>query len=262
MATPGISQSLERARLYKQHGLLDDAKKECILIVTAENGKESAIATAYYLLGSISFETNQVGTALETWQVLLQDYPESAEAKEVSERIEELSQVVGETQREAVGNAVAQSYLRNGDFWSRGKSTAFTIDSSWIPNVEAANKWYDKVIQEFPSSVAARMAYEEKMRTLLGWAEVGRHGSRHGVKADPDRYLPILVATFQEYEEGFPDSGSLQGFRYQIAQAYWRAKNWAKTREWLNLIISSAQSADQDSFYIDLAHRRLQKIEY
>lgn len=75
-------------------------------------------------------------------------------------------------------------------FGPEGRIRFFSIDSSWIPNVEAAAKWYDKTITEFPSTSAARIAYEEKMRTLLGWKEAGRYGSTHGVEKNPTTYLP------------------------------------------------------------------------
>ena len=69
-----------------------------------------------------------------------------------------------------------------------------------------------------------------------------------------------LLKTFEAFERDFPKAGSLQAFRYQIAQAYWRNKDWAKTREWLNTIIKIAEV--KDSFYKDLAKRRLAKVEY
>ncbi len=253
------AQSIEKAQLYIDHALPAEAKRECILIITSDKPKKEK-ATAYYLLGLIAFDQNRIGTALETWTDLTKKYPHSKEASEVSEKIKQLAQIVSETQRESVDNAVARAYLRHGDFWSRGKDSVFSIDSSWIPNVEAATKWYDKTIAEFPGTTAARIAYEEKMRTLLGWKKPGRYGSKYGIEQYPMTYLPILVQTLNEYAKAFPESGSLQAFRYQIAQAYWKQKDWKNTRAWLNEIIEKADG--QDSFYADLAMRRLQKVEH
>lgn len=70
----------------------------------------------------------------------------------------------------------------------------------------------------------------------------------------------MLVDTFNKYAKDFSDSASLQAFRYQIAQAYWGQKDWQQTRAWLNQIVEA--SGEQDSFYSDLAKRRLQKVEY
>ena len=69
-----------------------------------------------------------------------------------------------------------------------------------------------------------------------------------------------LLETFAAFKTDHPTASTLQAFRYQIAQAYWSNKDWEKTREWLNLIIK--ESGDGDSFYKDLAERRLNKIEY
>ncbi|MCD4712067.1 MAG: hypothetical protein K8R73_02180 [Clostridiales bacterium] len=100
----------------------------------------------------------------------------------VKDRINELSEIVGESAKESIKNAVALSYLRHGDFWSKRKDDIFKIDSSWIPKVETAMKWYDKVISEFPKSNASRVAYQDKMRTLLGWEDPGKYGDKYGIE--------------------------------------------------------------------------------
>ena len=130
----------------------------------------------------------------------------------------------------------------------------------WIPNVDAAVKWYDKVIVEFPGTEAARRAYEEKLRTLFGWEDPGRYGSKHGVEASFDEYMPLLLQTFSAFEESYPEASTLHAFRFQIAQAYWSNRDWDQTREWLNVIIR--ESGNTDTFYRDLAQRRLENVEY
>ena len=174
--------------------------------------------------------------------------------------MKDLAQIAGEIQGESLSNAIAQGYIRNGDFWSRGKNQIFSIDSSWIANIDAAAKWYDKTIAEFPKSPAARVAYEEKMRALLGWKEIGQYGTSHGLQEDFAKYMPLLLATFEAFEGDFPDSGTLQAFRYQIAQAYWIRKDWSNAKKWLNRIIEKDSGAD--SFHADLAKRRLEKLKY
>ena len=182
------------------------------------------------------------------------------EATLVEDRIKQLAEIVGEVSKESVDNAIAESYLGHGDFWSGGKDYKFTIDTSWMPNVEAANKWYDKVIFEFPGTTASRVAYEEKMRTLLGWKEPGQYGDSHGIKANFNIYMPQLLETFSAFEKAHPNAPTQQAFRYQIAQAYWKNRDWVKTKEWLNSIIEKA--GDSESFYSDAAKRRLLKIEH
>ena len=72
--------------------------------------------------------------------------------------------------------------------------------------------------------------------------------------------MPQLLETFTSFEKEHPNASALQSFRYQIAQAYWANKNWVKTKDWLNLVIK--ESLEGDSFYKDLAERRLKKLVY
>lgn len=259
VVSASVGASIEKAIMLNQHGLSKEAKVELIDIVFSKS-PDSSKAQAYYLLGSIAFEENKIAVALASWRDLSIKYPNSEQAKLVKDRINELAEIVGESAKESIENAVALSYLRHGDFWSRGKNEIFTIDSSWIPNVETSMKWYDKVIKEFPKSTASRVAYQAKLRALLGWEETGRYGSKHGIKESFDKYMPQLLETFISFEKEHPNASTLQAFRYQVAQAYWRNKNWEKTREWLDLVIK--ESGEVDSFYKDLAERRLKKVEH
>ena len=251
--------SFQKGEMLNQHGLVSESKAELIDVLFSK-AADAEKAQAYYLLGSIDFSEKKISTALETWRQLVKKYPSSKEAAFVKDRIKQLAEAVGEMSKDSVDNAIAESYLRHGDFWSGGKDYKFTIDTSWIPNVETANKWYDKVIKEFPGTTASRIAYEEKMRTLLGWKELGRDGDSHGIKVNFDLYMPQLLETFSAFEKEHPDAATLQAFRYQVAQAYWSKRDWVKTREWLNLVVE--KSGDTDSFYKDAAERRLKKVEY
>ncbi len=62
------------------------------------------------------------------------------------------------------------------------------------------------------------------MFALLGWRELGRDGEAYGLKSNFQQYMPQVLKTFAEFEAAFPKSSHLQGFRYQIAQAYWGHK--------------------------------------
>ena len=127
--------SIDKAIMLDQHRLTSEAKKELIEVIFSRASDEDK-AHSYYLLGSIAFQDNEVSVALDTWKILSEKYPRSSYARMVKDRIDELAQIVGESSRETVDNAIAQSYLRNGDFWSSGKATKFHIDSSWIPKVK------------------------------------------------------------------------------------------------------------------------------
>jgi hypothetical protein len=245
--------------MLAKNGLVQDAQRELINLMFAPGVGNADKARALDFLATIAVERNDMRAALDSWTQLIKEFPESAEAQAAKGKLPLVASLIGQLEDEVVSDARAQVYLRAGDFWSKGRETIFRIDSSWIPNVEAANAWYDKVIAEFPGKPAARIAFENKMRTLLGWKEPGEYGEAHGVIAKAS-YLPQLEDTFRAYEAAFPEAAAAQAFRYQIAQAYWGKKNWAKTREWLNEII--ARDGGANSFYKDLAQRRLQKVEY
>jgi tetratricopeptide (TPR) repeat protein len=253
-----FAASIEKADMLNQHGLIREAKSELIDVIFSKTD-DSNKAQAYYLLGSIAFDENKISVALDSWRELIRKYPDSTQAKMIKDRISELGEIVGESAEEPIENVTALSYLRYGDFWSRGKDNNFTIDSNWIPHVEAAIKWYDKVISEFPKSTASRIAYQDKLRILLGWKDPGKYGNKYGIKSSFDKYMLQILETYTAFERDHPTASTLQAFRYQIAQAYWKNKDWEKSREWLNLII---REASDDSFYKDLAERRLNKIGY
>lgn len=254
-----IFASYPQAFMFYQHGLVNEAKSQLIHVIF-DDSSESEKAAAYYLLGTIAFSEDRIQIALETWQELLERYPASKEAVYVEQRILEMRELVGEIEKETVDDIVASSYIAHGDFWSRGKRTTFSIDTSWIPKVEAALKWYAKTIEEFPHTSASRTAYEKKLQTILGWTDTGPYGRSYGIREDYDRYLPKLLETFYAFEKMHPEATTLQAFRYQIAQVYWNQRDWENTREWLSIIVET--SGDVDSYYSDLAQRRLLKVEY
>ena len=176
-----LAASIEKAILLNEHGLTTDAKRELIDVIFQNGSNVDDKAQAYYLLGNIAFGEDRIKTALDAWRHLVDKYPNSDEAGLVKDRITELSEVVVESAKENLDNAVARSYLRHAEFWSKRKSNVFSIDLSWISNIDAAIKWYDKVIAEFPKSTASRIAYEGKLKTLIGWKEPGRHEISYGL---------------------------------------------------------------------------------
>ena len=68
---------------------------------------------------------------MNTWKKLVAEYPNSPEAEQVMDNIQELTQIVGETSKESINNAIAASYIKNGDFWSEDKTifNRFQLDS-------------------------------------------------------------------------------------------------------------------------------------
>lgn len=262
LASTSFAGDFDKAVMLNRHGLQADAKRELIDLIFDKGASDADKAKAYYLLGTIAFEANSVSVALETWSELIERLPKSPEAAKAKDLVKGLADVFGEKKSEVLSNTVASSYLGHADFWSRGKDEVFHIDSSWLDHVDAAIKWYDKVIAEFPKSRAAELAFVGKLRTILGWREPGQYGGSYGLMAGAAaraQYLPLLLETFDAFEKAFPEAASLQAFRFQIAQVYWRAKDWDKAAEWLKTIV---EKGGESSFYVDLAKRRLEKLKY
>ena len=121
-----LAASLEKAILLNEHGLTTDAKRELIDVIFQKGSKTDDIAQAYYLLGNIAFGEDRIKVALNSWEYLVDKYPNSEEAGLVRERIAKLSEIVIGNTKETVDNAVARSYLRHADFWSEGKSNGIS----------------------------------------------------------------------------------------------------------------------------------------
>lgn len=263
-----IDASIEKAILLKVHGLNDDAKRELINLIFDDDFEKKNKARAYYLLGEIAFDENKIQTATKTWGYIVAEYPNSDEALMVKERMDELSKVTLAVYTESVESddySVAKLYLKNADFWSKDKDDRWIIDPSWIPKVEFALKWYDKVISEFPKSEAARVAYIGKIQTLLGWKEYD--GAAYGIRADIFKYIGSLVDTFRSFERDFPNDITLQSCRFQIGQAYFhqgvvsRVKptiSMGEAKKWFDEVM--ANSGEKDTFYRQISEERSKHI--
>ena len=254
-----LAEPIDLAKDYYTHNLNDKAKELFIGILYDSQESDAAKAEALYWLGQISFQEGRYSTALNDWRKLIKKYPQTTQAREISDRLKQLNEIISKPPKEHLASAVAKSYLNNGDFWSKSDET-FTIDATWLPKVEMAIEWYDRTINEFPKSAAAEIAYQKKLFALLGWKDPGDDGAAYGLKADFGKYMPQVLATFAEFENNFPESSYLQAFRYQIAQAFWEQKDWENTKLWLQKIIDAAKG--EETFYTQTAKARLNNIEY
>ncbi len=71
--------SVRKAEIFKEHGLLTEAKKELIDVLFSDASADEK-AQAYYILGGIAFNEKRMSTALNTWNELLEKYPNSSQA--------------------------------------------------------------------------------------------------------------------------------------------------------------------------------------
>ena len=210
-------------------------------------------------MGQITFEEGNYTLALDDWEILIEKFPESKHTLEIASRLSQLKDIITQDSDGNVINVLAKAYLKNGDFWSSA-DRKFIIDSSWMPSVEIAIEWYDRMIKEFPNTTSAEVAYQRKLFTLLGSSDPDNGDTKFGIQADFDKYIPQVLNTFNSLEKEFPNSSYLQGFRYQIAQAYWSREDWLNTRKWLRKVIDAGNG--EETFYTKTAKARLKKIEY
>lgn len=243
---------------YYEHGLIEDAKRGFIDITLDRKAEEDEKAKSLSALGDIAFDENKISLALDTWKELIETYPDSQEAKLVSERLDQIGQLVESTTDNTLDNAIARSYIRHGDWWSRGKEETVSIDTSWIPNDDVAIAWYERVLSEFPDSPSALLALKKKFYTVYGWEEPGQYGNTYGVKKTGD--VGELIDVFLELKTAAPDDVDLQRFRYMIAQTFWNKRKFDDTREWLQKVID--EDDGRGGFYGDLAKWRMKKVEY
>ncbi len=253
------AQSIAFAEDLYRHGLSEDASRAFLTILYEEGRDPAERSEALYFLGEIAFDEGNFDIALADWERLINEFSESERADEISDRLDQLLDVVGDFADASATSAIARSYLRNGDFWSKAPSR-FTIDSSWLPSVELAVEWYDRLLVEFPDAPSGEQGHRKKIMTLLGWEETGRYGTSYGVRESMDEYMPQVLAAFEDFARAFPESRYLQGIRFQISQVYWSEKDWDQTRTWLNQILAAAEGTD--TFYSQLASSRLANLEY
>lgn len=263
LMSSGVSAStIELGERYLEHNLNDQAKEVFINIATSGESSSEDVAVAIYQLGSIALNENNVETAIKEWETLLAEYPEQARAYDIAGKLKIMGDIYGKSAERSLQNAIAQSYIQNGDFYTSEKSETTTIDTSWIPVIEASVGWYDRVIQEFPNTEEAKQAYLKKFAAYVGWPARGKYDKDFGIYSNfqINQALKNMENLIVEYEQMFPSDNNLQRMRYTIAQAYWKKKDWAKTRDWLNVIIDN--DAGINGFWKDVAEWRLKKVEY
>lgn len=232
--------------MLRSHGLTQESKLSLVNIVFGDY-PDSDKAEAYYFLGAIAFDEGMLSVAIESWRDIEKKYPKSEQAKIVDVKLRQLSGEIEDHAETITTNTIALSYLRNGDFWSKPYLESPKIEAWRISRIDAAEKWYNAIIAEFPGSNASRVAYERKFSMYLN-------------RRDPAKDLEKLIDVMESFERDHPDASRLQAFRYEIAQAYLESRGDSNNgRKWLEKIVE--ESGDQDSFYRDLAERYIEVLK-
>ncbi len=242
------AQDVDWARDLYVHGLKGRAMETYITILHTNSVTADAKAEALYYMGQMSFEEGSFATAMNDWQRLVAEYPDSPRAAELKDRFTQLQEVYSKVADPPIDSVVARSYIKNGDFWAGGERK-FPVETSLLPNIDLGLAWYERVISEFPGTEAADLAMQRRVFLWLGV-----------VDADYPRNVQGLLDAFSAYEKAFPKDENLQAFRYQISQVYWRHGNWLTTTSWLNKVIEAA--GGKSTFYSDMAHARLENMHH
>jgi tetratricopeptide (TPR) repeat protein len=245
---PLFAQDVDWARDLYVHGLKGRAMETYIAILHTPSSAAAAKAEALYYMGQMSFEDGSFATAMNDWEKLVADYPESPRAAELKDRFTQLQEVYSKVSDPPIDSVVARSYIKNGDFWAGGERR-FSVITTLLPNIDLGAAWYQRVIEEFPGTEAADVAMQRKVFLWLGF-----------VDDDYPRNLNGLLDTFKEYETAFPRDENTQAFRYQISQVYWRHGDWLSATAWLNKIIQAA--GGKNTFYTDMAKARLENMHH
>jgi tetratricopeptide (TPR) repeat protein len=241
------AQDIPWARDLYIHGLKDRAMESFIAILHTPSTADDR-AEALYYIGQISFEQGSFATAMNDWEKLVADYPKSPRALELKDRFTQLREVYSKLADPPLDSVVARSYIKNGDFWAGGERK-FSLETKFLPSLDLGVSWYDRVINEFPGSMASDVAMQRKVFLWLSFAD-----------EDWPRNLQGLLDAFAAYEAAFPKDENMQAFRYQVSQVYWRHGDWQTVATWLNKIIEA--SGGRDTFYSDLAKARLENMHF
>lgn len=272
---------------FKEHGYIEAARLELISLIYGPTtwltlGSDER-AAALHLLGQASLEDDQLAGALDAWGLLVDEYPDSQLAASVKEKIAEIAFDVDRQLLDLVSSAEATHYFEIADTWLEATEYKTpSIDSSYIPDEEAALDWLSLTIERFPGTSHAEIAYERMIEYRLGKRhkrqEINVPQMRPGQSfesydAEIDSYLSERshnrarevaheVAhseeVFRDFEDAFPNSEKLQRLRYLIGQAHWLGGDLEKAKFWLSKVIEEDQ--DVNTFYRDLAFRRLQYL--
>lgn len=275
--------SIDRARLLDEHGFSDEAR---LLLIEMTSGPftritqtEEDLADGLHLLGEIALKGDNLAGAIVAWNSLVDGHPNSEQANSVKERIDELKFEFRKNLSDLESSLRAKSYFANADLWLRSTEVRSPpIDTSFIPSDEAAFDWFNQVIEDFPGTSHAELAYERMIEYLLGKAKIrlgyplpGQYSAesrseylrrlaailndaRSAVKKGVTLAVPIL----EDFEESFPNSNKLQRLRYLIGQMYWLAGDLESARLWLGRVIHA--DLEENTFYRDLAFRRLENL--
>lgn len=267
-----VESELNRAAMLVQHGLVQDGKRAYVDLLFGDSA-DSTKAVCLYKLGLVALAENKLDVALNTWQLLVDEFPDSREGMEVAGKMDALKLGMREVSDGRVNNQLAETFLDNAEFYdSRLRDRKWQIDTSYLGDASMANYWYERVIELFPGSDEAEIAYARQFKTFVGTNSGDGHGFRSYVYGEftheeiASLHVNLMVECLERYENQFSDGLFLQPMRYQVAQSFWLMHAvWGKqahkdeSMEWLKKVVDGGLG-DGD-FYVHLAKERLENFD-
>lgn len=125
-STPAAA-SVEKARLFYDAKLLDDAKRELIETI-ASNAVDNEKAAALHLLGTIAVDEKNYDLTLMSWGDLIARYPTTADAREVEGKLPLVRSLVEQSAKPATadhGDPVSNATLRGVVVTGGGAETRY-----------------------------------------------------------------------------------------------------------------------------------------
>ncbi len=257
------------ARFGPRHGFNEEARLELINLVYGPNSwlnQQGQRADALYLLGEISLEDDDLSGTIAVWDALIDEYPTSKLAIQVQEQIDGIRRDFNRRLVDLESSIEANRYLEIADEWlAAAEIPAPIIDISYIPGGEATFDWFNLIIERFPGTSHAELAYERMIenrttayRSVVNDFSTLSPESLIRMQAIASNGAQVSEEIFDDMQENFLDSDRLQRLRFLIGQAYWIGEDLEEAGNWFSKVIE--EDSDANTYYRDLAFRRLQHL--
>ena len=181
--------NIDHAKMLNQYGSVGDAKRLFIEIIQSD-AADADKAASLYNLGVIAFNEQQLQVAFDTWQNLVEQYPESDEGKIISERYG-----IGRSFKECLEPLLAtyEDFVKafpNSDFIPLLK---FQIAQAyWGHEALEAKKWLRSVVESDSTVVdlSSLYLYVETEKWLRSVIEDG----------NTNNFTPVAMARMEAIE--------------------------------------------------------------
>lgn len=269
-AARGMAQDPAEAEMFYKHRLVEDAKRTAIqtLFHVADPGVKLRCKS---LLARIAMDENRPTDAVELWQDIVTNHPDTQEAATAAQLLQQWATLARTGEAPAPSDARTATWFSAAAFWMGDIPRQPAIDTTWLNSSEAAEFWLRKIVAEYPGTRDAEEALASIVRLHLGSQgdaeaeghRAGGHGawgaaSRSGTSGKPSRgfeeHMAKAEAALGELKTAFPKSTELPRLQFLAAHVYWVVGDEERSRPWL---IKVTEGTKVDTLWGQLAKLRL-----